>query len=287
MNQVAVFHATGAQGHAIAEQVEAAGFAVRRLSGKAGPGLTHLHSADEAAIARALDGTSGAVFTVPQDYRDGAREAYAERVVRASERAGLARLVVNMGGPVYEDLDHPISHDLRRNRTIFESGFVSTVVLQPTTFLDNLRQDWAVGSIAQDGVLPYPTPGQARISWISHRSLGDFAAAALRAGTPAGRFRIGGPAPLTAFEVAEAIGRAAGRKVSFVEVPREQFAASLNAAFGAPAGDHIAALYEHLATDPEAAAIDPAEWAPLGVTPEAADAWAARHDWRVPAAAQA
>lgn len=285
MNEVAVFHATGAQGHAIAEQVEAAGFAVRRLSGKAGPALTQFDAADEGAIARALDGTAGAVFTVPQDYRQGAREAYAERMVRASERAGLARLVVNMGGPVYEDMDHLISHDLRRIRAIFESGSVSTIVLQPTTFLDNLRQDWALAAIAQEGLLPYPTPEQARVSWISHRSLGDFAAAALQAGAMTGRFRIGGPAPLTAIEIAAAIGRAAGREVRFVEVPREQFAASLNAVFGAPAGDHIAALYEHLATQPEAAAIEPAEWAPLGVTPESADAWAARRKWGVPAQA--
>lgn len=287
MTEIAVFHATGAQGHATAEQVEAAGFTVRRLSGKAEPGLTHLDAADEAAITRALDGTAGAVFTVPQDYREGVREAYAGRVVRASERTGLARLVVNMGGPVYEDLDHPASHDLRRIRAVFESAAVSTIVLEPTTFLDNLRQDWALAAIAQDGLLPYPTPERARISWISHRSLGDFAAAALRVETPAGRYRIGGPAPLTASEIAAVIGRAAGKEVRFVEVPREQFAASLNAAFGAPAGDHIAALYEHLATSPEAAAVEATEWATLGVTPESAEAWAARHDWRVPAAAQA
>jgi uncharacterized protein YbjT (DUF2867 family) len=287
MTEVAVFHATGAQGRAIAEQVEAAGFTVRRLSGKTGPGLTHLDAAEEPAIDRALDGAVGAVFTVPQDYREGVREAYAERVVRASERTGLARLVVNMGGPVYKDLDHPVSYDLRRIRAVFESAAVSATVLEPTTFLDNLRQDWALAAIAQEGLLPYPTPEQARISWISHRSLGDFAAAALRTETPAGRFRVGGPVPLTASEIAAAIGRAAGREVRFVEVPREQFAASLNAAFGAPAGDHIAALYEHLATYPEAAAVEATDWTPLGVNPETAEAWAARHDWRGPAAAQA
>lgn len=282
---IAIFHATGAQGSVIADRVEAAGFNVRRLSSKAGPDLTQVDPGNEVAIARGLDGATGAVFTVPQDYRAGAREAYAGRVARASKRAGLERLVVNMGGAIYEALDHPVTRELRGIRAIFESGDVETVVLQPTTFLDNLRQDWALAVIGRDGILPYPTPREARVSWISHRSLGDFAAAALRPDVPAGAYRIGGPAPMTAAIVTEAIGRAAGRELTYVEVPRAQFAASLNAVFGAPAGDHIAALYEHLADHPDAALVDPAEWAPLGIDPEPVELWAARLEWRAPAQA--
>jgi hypothetical protein len=74
--------------------------------------------------------------------------------------------------------------------------------------------------------------------------------------------------------------------VRFVEMPRERLRHG-STPCSAPAGDYVAALYEHLAIHPQAAAIDSAEWAPLGVTPETADAWAARHEWRVPAAAQA
>lgn len=283
MNQVAVFHAMGVQGHAIAEQVAAGGFTVRRLSGKAGPGLTQIDSADEEAIARALDGSVGAVFTVPQDYRAGAREAYAQRVVRAAERAGIRRLVVNIGGPIIAELDDPMTHELLGIRAILTGGAVETVILQPTSFLDNLTEPWSRALIVKDGVLSYPIPEAARISFISHRSLGDFAAAALRVPQAAGQvFDIGGPEALGPAALAEAVGEAAQQEVRFAEMPLQAFIGALDAAFGAPAGARVAALYAHYRADPDASRRDPADWAILDVEPESVAAWAGRQDWRIP-----
>jgi uncharacterized protein YbjT (DUF2867 family) len=284
MTIVAVTGSGGAQAGAIALALEEAGIKVRRLSRSDEGGRTAVDPDSEGSLAAGLEGVGGIVFTVPQDYREGAREALAERLVRAAAPAGVSRLVGNMGGPIYA-LDHQVTRDLRRIRDILTSGDVPTVVLQPTTFMDNLRAPWAVETIA-GGVLPYPVPAQARVSWISHRSLGMFAVAALREDVAGQVFRVGGPAPVTGEQVAEAVGRAAGRPVQFVMMPNDQMAAALNAQFGAPAGDHIAALYHYLETDPEAGAIDPGEWSALNVAPESIEAWAARHDWTAPAGAQ-
>jgi uncharacterized protein YbjT (DUF2867 family) len=283
---IAIFNASGAQASAISRQVEEAGLPVRRLSRSAGVGRVAVDPEDEDSIARGLDGTEGAVFTVPQDYRAGVREAYAERVVRAAERAGLGRLVVNMGGPVYAQLDHPMTRELEQVRSILTGGGVPSVVLQPTSFLDNLVEPWAVGAIVGGGVLAYPAPPQVRVSWISHRSLGDLAVAALRRPTTVGRiFDVGGPAPISGEELAEAVGRAAGRPVRYVEMPLEDFAGALDHVFGAPAGKRVAALYRHYRDEPQAGERDPAGWAELEVAPESVDAWAARQSWRVPAQA--
>lgn len=285
---IAVFNSGGAQARSIAAQIEGAGFQVRRLSRSAGPERVAVGTDDAGSIARALEGTTAAVFTVPQDYRDGAREGYAERVARAAERAGIERLVVNMGGPVFEHHDDPVTHELRQIRSILTSGAVPAVVLQPTTFLDNLSEPWSVAAVVQDGVVVYPAPEDVRISYISHRSLGDFVVAALGAPEAGGRtFDIGGPEAVTGGAVAAAVGSAAGREVRYVEMPLADFAAVLDQTYGAPAGARIAALYLHYQERPEAGVRNPTGWAVLGVEPESVDAWAARQRWRLPEPGQA
>jgi len=287
MDEIAIFNAGGAQASAIADRVADAGYRVRRLSRSGGAGRQPVDPADEMSIAAALKGAAGAVFTVPQDYRAGVREAYAERVVRAAERSGIGRLVVNIGGPIFPELDDPFTHELVRIRSILTGGAVETVVLQPTMFLDNLLQPWSLAAIVNDGVIAYPIPDRARISFISHRSLGDFAGAALRVPEAAGRvFNIGGPEAVSGAALADAVGAAAERPVRFVEMPLEAFSAALDQAFEPPAGPRIAALYRHFRERPDAGALNPDGWAMLEVEPESVAEWARRQRWRVGAEAQ-
>lgn len=197
--------------------------------------------------------------------------------MRAAEAAGLARLVVNMAGPVFEALDDPVTRELRAIRAILTDGGVRAVVIQPTSFLDNLTEPWAIGAIVNDGVMAYPAAPDVRISWISRRSLGDFVAAALRAPGFEGRvFDVGGPQAISGIELAAAVGAAAVRPVGYAELPLADFAASLNHAFGPPAGERVAALYRHYRDDPDAGVRDPASWASLDVKPETVGAWAGR-----------
>jgi len=193
-----------------------------------------------------------------------------------------------MGGPVFAELDDPVTHELVRIRSILTGGAVAAVVLQPTSFLDNLLQPWSLAAIVEDGVIAYPIPEEVRVSYISHHSLGDFAAAALRVPEAAGRtFEIGGPEAVTGPALAEAVGAAAGRPVRFVELPLDAFAGALDEAFGAPAGARIAALYHYYREQPDAGVRDPQSWRVLGVAPESAAQWAGRQRWRVEAPAQA
>jgi len=277
---VAVPHAHGRQAAAIARTLEAAGHQVRRLSRKAAPGVHVVDPESEDELARALEGVDGLAFTVPQDYRPGVRQAYAERVVRAAERAGVGRLAVNMAGPVHPTDARPVSRDLRAVRSILQGGGVPAVVLQPTAFLDNLAEPWAVPPIVNEGVLAYPAPAAAAVSWLSHDSLGAFVRAAMERPVAGRVFEVGGPEAITGPQLASVIGAAAGRPVRYQELPLEAFAASLNAAFGPPAGDHIADLYRLLRADPQIMARDPAGWAELEARPETAEAWAARQRWR-------
>lgn len=156
------------------------------------------------------------------------------------------------------------------------------LTIQPTVYFDNLLQPWATEAVSQGGVLPYPMPEAAPVSWISHRSLADFVfAAATRPGLEGQVFDVGGPEAVTGLEVAALLGRRLGRPVTYVYMRPDEFAVALNAVFGPPVGDDIADLYRRMAETPDVMKRDPAGWADLGVTPESAEAWIARQAWPV------
>jgi uncharacterized protein YbjT (DUF2867 family) len=94
------------------------------------------------------------VLTSPLDYRPGVRQAYAERVVRAAERAGVGRLVLNTAAAVPDDSPYAVAEDLRRIRAIVQSGAVPATVVQPTIYLDNLLAPWALPCASRRRGLP-------------------------------------------------------------------------------------------------------------------------------------
>ena len=281
---VVVTSATGAQGRAIAEGFAAAGHAVtgltRRATDDAAPFRWRTAEIDANALAGAFAGADVVVLTSPIDHRPGAREALAEAVVKGAERAGVSRIVFNAAAAVFEDYDRPVSVDLRRVRDIVLSGPVPAVALQPTVYFDNLRQPWAAASIREAGVLAYPMPPDAPVSWISHKSLADFAVAAATGPGLAGRvFDIGGPVAITGPELTDIVGRHVGRPVRYEWTRADDFAVALNQVFGPPVGDDIADLYRVMETDRTVMRRDPVGWADLKVVPETAEAWAARPMW--------
>jgi NAD(P)H dehydrogenase (quinone) len=117
------------------------------------------------------------------------------------------------------------------------------------------------------------------VSWISHDSLAAFVHAAATRPVSGRIFRIGGPEPLTGRAVAATLTSVLGREVRYVRIPAAALADGLNAMYGAPAGDDIAALYTTMASEPEVMRRDPTGWTELGVTPETFEAWARRQDW--------
>lgn len=279
---------TGRQGLAIAQSFQKAGYRVRGLSRKAAstPGVECVtvdpNSVD--AMTAALQGADVAVFTSPVDYREGVRERLAEALVAAASRAGVRRIILNTAAPVFEDYERPVSQSLRAVRDIVLGGAVEAVAIQPTVYMDNLIEPWAAPPIVNDGVLAYPAPADAPVSWISHASLGSFAVAAAQ--TPLGDqriFNIGAAEAITGPEAAAIISATIGREVRYVTVEAGAFGAAMNAAFGPPVGDHLADFYRYLGDHKHALSRDSAGYAPLGVQPESFAAWAARQAWPQPA----
>jgi uncharacterized protein YbjT (DUF2867 family) len=285
---VTILAVTGAQQSAIAARFADAGWQVRGTSRKA-PSTAH----GEGVIAdpdtgegldAALAGADVAVLTLPQDHRAGAMPRIAGNVAEAAASAGVGRLVLNMAGTIDEKGDGLLFTDMRAAGDAVRAGGAPFVVLQPTVFMDNLLAPWSLPGIAEHGVLAYPAPEAARISWLSHRSLADVVFAAATHPDAAGRdFRIGGAEALAGEALCAQLARHLGRPIRYQRIPLDGFAAGLDQAFGPPAGQRIASLYARLETEPDALAVDPAAWSFFGVTPETFAAFAARSNWALPA----
>ncbi|MGL4635106.1 MAG: SDR family oxidoreductase [Beijerinckiaceae bacterium] len=281
---VTVIGATGAQQGAVASRFNAAGWGVRgtsRTQTRGGVGAIYMADPDSGlGLASAMSGSDVVVLTLPQDHRAGAMTRVAANVVAAAKEAGIGRLVLNTAGTIDEKSAGSLFADMRVARETVLSSGIPAVVLQPTVFMDNLLAPWSLPAIAQQGVLAYPAPEAIGISWLSHRSLADFVyAAATHAEAPGRDLRIGGPDVLTSTELCALLGARLGRTIQYHRIPLDGFAAGLDQAFGAPAGERIASLYARLEQEPDAMAVDGAAAAFLGVKPESFTQFASRINW--------
>jgi uncharacterized protein YbjT (DUF2867 family) len=274
---VAIPAASGAQSRAIAAAFEGAGWTVRGTRRDPAAAFPADLETGE-GLARAFEGADAVVLTLPQDHRAGAQERIAEAVAREAARAGAARIVFNVAGRIAEGSDAEIFRSLRAARAAVTEGDVPSVVLQPTVYMDNLLAPWSLPAIA-GGTLAYPANPAARVAWISHATLAEAVVAAATRDVVGEDVAIGGPEAMAGPDLAAALAAHLGRPVAYAPIPLDAFAAGLDAAMGAPAGDRIAELYAHLADHPEAMADGAAGLARLGVTPEPFAAFVARSRW--------
>lgn len=281
---VTIVAITGAQQNAIARRFSEAGWLVRGTSRRAAAtpfGPTIIADPDTGeGLAAAFDRSDVVVLTLPQDHRSGAMERIAANVARAADAARVGRLVLNLAGTIAEDSDEPLFNAMRAARNAVRSGAVPWVILQPTVFMDNMLAPWVLPAIAAQGLLASPAPEEALISYISHRSLAAYVLAVATHPDAVGHdLRIGGPEALSGTQLCERLGKRLGRALLYQAIPLDAFAAGLDQAFGAPAGQRIASAYVRLSTDPTAMAVDPASVAFLSVEAESFSTFAARHEW--------
>lgn len=255
---------TGAQSTAIAEALRGAGWEVDGSS----------RSRNDDPQARA-SGADALVLTIPQDHRSGAMTRFVDAWVNSAQISGVGRIVLNVGGTPGPAAAHPFFADLHAAQDRVAASGLPYVILQPTVYLDNLAAPWAAEGLAR-GVIIYPAAPEAKVSWMSHRTLGAWVAAVANGGADGRILSIGGPEPLTGADLAREIGAGMGREMRYEPIPSAAFADGMNAAMGAPAGDRLASIYARLADHPASMSVDPAEATRLGVDLETARSFAAR-----------
>ncbi len=258
----------GAQGAAIAAAAFEAGHTVRRVSRTEG-GYTN-----PSALTHHLEGLDALIVTSPVDHQAGVRQHLMQTIVTAAHQAQVKRMVFNTAAAIHPGSNQPIARNLAELKDIVQSGKTPTIVVEPTVYLDNLAAPWALAAIKQ-GVLPYPAPRGARVSWLSHKTLAQcaIAAATLQTLPTSATLHIGGAKAMTGDELAQTIGQVLGHTVQYDETPLSEFASMLNSVAGAPAGDDIADYYRHLQDHPNALARDSHDMALLRVQAETVESW--------------
>ena len=269
---IAVHGASGSQGAPLAGLLEAAGHTVRPVTRADGADLL-----DRASLEAAYAGADAVVVQLPLVYDERAL-SMGDNAARAAESAGVRHLVVNTGGPIPPE---PIGIPFVDARHLAARAAVERVtVVQPSTYLENLSAPWSAPRVTRDGVILYPVPEQAPMSWVATEDVALAIATAVEHGV-VGSFALPG-APRTGDEVAAAIGSVLGRDVRWQQIEPEAYADLLRPHVGDHAADGTGAVYRMMleSAPPPAADAAPAR-AALGFSPRGVEAWASEAAWTV------
>jgi uncharacterized protein YbjT (DUF2867 family) len=162
----------------------------------------------------------------------GATDAIRNFVRKAVEQ-GVRRLVLLSGRG--ED-------EAQACERIIQDAGVEWTVVRASWFNQNFSEGEFLGMVL-DGAITLPA-GNIPEPFVDVNDIADVAVAALTEEGHSGEiYEVTGPRMLTFTEVAQEISRAAGREVSFIQIPKETFAGAIEDS-GAP--EEIAWLLDYL-----------------------------------------
>lgn len=272
---IAVHGATGTQGAPVVRHLVAAGYSVRAIARRpaghsAGVEPAAADLLDTEALARAYAGVHAVVAQLPLIVDQTAIEQ-AESVLSALEKAGVERVVFNIGGPVSE---HPIGVPFVDARVLLHTRLPDVVATASTvgpvaTYQENLAAPWSASLVAQ-GEVVYPLPAEAPIPWVTTEDVAAVITELIA--NPAPVVAVAGPEDLTGPQVAAALSAALERQVSWRTLTPAEFETLLRPHLGDAVAAGMAAGYE---TPPPAP--DPAV---IRRGPTTLKQWAARQNWR-------
>jgi uncharacterized protein YbjT (DUF2867 family) len=227
---ILVTGATGNTGKPIVEALVSRGVPVRAMvragadRGRlpAGVAVAVADFDDPASLAAALQDVERAYLVTPSSER---AEAQQRRFADLAVRAGAGRLVVL--SQLGSDEQSPVRflrYHAAVERHVRDLG-IGYTFLRPNLFFQGLLA--FAGTIAADGRF-YAPIGDATVSAVDVRDIAAVAVAVLtEAGHDGATYTLTGPAPITHADIAAALTSALGREITFVDVPPDVFAQSL------------------------------------------------------------
>lgn len=165
----------------------------------------------------------------------------AGNAIEAAKRAGVRR-IVRLSAFVPEPASVTIlGWQHQQIEEMVKATGVPYTILRPTFFMQNILG--GAQTIASDGVMYVPF-GDGRAGIIDVRDIVDVAVETLRSDAHEGRtYTLTGPASISMHDVAEALTRALGKEITYVDVPVQRGVESL-IAMGMP--EFMAATYGEL-----------------------------------------
>ena len=268
-----VHGATGAQGSPVASVLSAAGHhvtaAVRTPSTYTGPGAAvAVDLSDPASLVEAYTGAEGVFVHLPIGSPDQ-QAAYARTIADAVDAARPGRVVLSTSGYTLDDPTSAVSVLAGR---LVASG-VSSVVVQPRLYLENLLLPVVVDGVRKDGVLGYPVRDDYAVSWSSHLDVADVVLRLLEDPTVTGTVGVGALPGLLGSDLAQGFSEHLGRPVRFEAITPDAFEELITPLFG-PAAASVVDSYRWRATQPdEVVEEETSAQHRLGLTPRTVARW--------------
>ena len=217
---ILVVGSTGTVGREVVRRLSAAGARPLALmhTGRTGPvpsDRSDWVTADldrPATVEAALDGVDRLFLLTRQTSRQLAQE---QTVIAAAARAGVGRVVKLSVFRAEERSPLQIARQHWQAERVLQDSGLQHTVLRPVFFMQNLFgmvRDGAIATAARDG----------RVAMIDARDIAAAAVAALTRVPAEGRvYTLTGPEAVSFDQVADVLGRQAGRTVRHVRVPAE------------------------------------------------------------------
>lgn len=172
--------ATGAQGAPVLTQLLAAGkhavAAVRDPDAHAGTAAIRVDNTSVKSLTEAYRGAAGVFIHLPVAPEE-ARLAQANAIVAAVAAARPARVVISTSGSIVDAPGNALQAPASAAITVLIEGVqatgVSTAVVAPRLFLENLLLPMVIGGARAEGVLGYPIREDFAVSWSSHLDVAE------------------------------------------------------------------------------------------------------------------
>lgn len=265
--------ATGAQGAPVLAALLASGHsataAVRTPSTYSGPGeALSVDFAAPASVVEAYRGAEGVFVHLPIGGPEQLLK-HALVIAEAAEASRPARVVVSTSGYTLDDPDSALAVLVRR---LTDAG-ISTAVVQPRLYLENLLLPFVVGGAREDGVLGYPLREDYAVSWSSHLDVADVVVRLLLDDTVSGVVEVGALPGLLGADLAHSFSEHLGRPVRYESMDPEELGRLLTPIMG-PGVAPVVATYQMHATQPHAQiSAERSAQQLLGLSPRSVEQW--------------
>ena len=176
---------------------------------------------DDNSYDRAVAGADALFLLTPVSDR---QVDYGKKLVAAARRAGVQHIVkLSVAGAEYEP-GIALGRQHREVERAIEASGIAFTHLRPNCFADNWLGYWRPDAT---GMMYLPF-GDGRVAYIDARDIGVVAARVLTTSGHAGKsYTLSGESALSPAEVAGLLTEAAGRKITYVDVPPEAARAAM------------------------------------------------------------
>lgn len=275
--------ATGAQGGPLLARLLRAGHravaATRRPSAAAGmPTVTADHDSLESLVAAYRD-AQGVFLHLPV-VAEADRLRQAQHMARAIAIARPQRVVISTSGWVVDDPHSPVHNPAESAIATLiretEASGVSTAVVAPRLFFENLLNPLVLEPTRADGVLRYPLRADYAVSWSSHLDVAEVAERLLLDTSITGLVGVGQSPGVGGQQLAAGFSSYFQRAVVYESLTPEAFGAMIAPLLGeGPAAGVVAGYQGHALAVSNT--IDPNTSAQvrLGIAPRTVEQWLA------------